>query len=216
MDANPTSNPSDARLRAVHIARGSQSGGVVVPTRGRRFRWGDVGLRPGALMALALATVAMSIAAGLVAVAHAEPASNDGQPGPYPDLRYFTEIDAAPYAVGGPPAADFPDQPGVWFVTAQGLNCGIWFRGSFGCVGDIPGAPAGVNKIGWITGDARVHYDWTMAVRFPPSRGTLSIPPLTFIESEGTKCATTFDGSTYCERGPWRLLITATHTLLNG
>jgi hypothetical protein len=143
-----------------------------------------------------------------VGAAHAEPAPGDSRPHPYPELRYFTQIDAAPYIS--------PGGQGAWFVTAQGLNCGIWFRGSFGCVGPIPGAPGGVDKIGWITGDTRVHYDWTMAVRFPPPAGALTIPPLSYIESEGTSCGTALDGSTYCERGPWRLLITPTRTWLNG
>lgn len=139
------------------------------------------------------------------AEAHADPEDpND----PYPQLRYFTEISTDPYQVPG---------QGVWFVTANGLNCGIWWRGSFGCTGDqIPGAPAGTQQIGWMTGDARVHFDWTMAVRFPSARGTQSIPPLSFIQSEGTSCGTTVAGDTYCERGPWRMLITSTHTWING
>ena len=140
----------------------------------------------------------------------------DHTPHPYPDLRYFTEIDAAPYAMSDPPGASLPNQPGYWFTTAQGLNCGIWFRGSFGCVGQIPGAPAGIDKMGWITGDTRVHYDWTLAIRFPPPQGSTPIPPLSLISVEGTTCATTVDLSTYCERGPFRFLITPTHTWLNG
>jgi hypothetical protein len=156
---------------------------------------------------LTIIGVVATVMTGLVPPAYAEPASGDSRPNPYPELRYFTEIDSAPYSLG---------DSGVWFVTAQGLNCGIWFRGGFGCTGDIPGAPAGVHQIGWIAGDARVHYDWTMAIRFPPSRGSLPIPPLNYIISEGTTCATTFDGSTYCERGPFRFLITPTRTWLNG
>jgi hypothetical protein len=170
--------------------------------QGPRRRLGRIGA------GLAIVSVVASVLTGFVAPAHAEPPSGDPAATPYPELRYFTEIDAAPYAVGDTPAADFPDQPG--------LSCGIWFRGSFGCTGDIPGAPAGIKQIGWITGDARVHYDWTMAIRFPPSRGSMTIPPLTYITSEGTTCATTLDGSTYCERGPFRFMITSTHTWLNG
>lgn len=88
--------------------------------------------------------------------------------------------------------------------------------GSFGCTGSIPGAPPGIDKIGWIAGDTRVHYDWTLAVRFPPSHGSIPIPPLSYISVEGTSCATTVDLGTYCERGPFRFLITPTHTWLNG
>jgi hypothetical protein len=180
--------------------------------RGMRRWLGSIGA------GLAIVSVVASVLTGFVAPAHAEPASGEPAATPYPELRYFTEIDAAPYAVGDTPAADFPDQPGVWFVTAQGLTCGIWFRGSFGCTGDIPGAPAGITRIGWITGDTRVHYDWTLAIRFPPtqSQGLMTIPPLTYITIEGTTCATTLDGSTYCERGPFRFMITPTRTWLNG
>ena len=155
--------------------------------------------------AVAVALAVLLTCGGPVAVA--DTISNDPRPDPYPQLRYFTAIDAGPYSVPG---------QGVWFVTAQGQHCGIWFRGSFGCNGEIPGAPANVHHIGWMAGDTRVHYDWTMAVRFPPTRGALSIPPLSYISSEGTSCGTTLDGSTYCERGPWRLFITPTQTWLNG
>jgi hypothetical protein len=76
-------------------------------------------------------------------------------------------------------------------------------------------APPNVRQIGWIAGDAKVHYDWTLDYRFPKSQGTQSIPPLNYIESQGTSCATTVDGGTYFERGPWRLYITPTRTWLN-
>jgi hypothetical protein len=163
-------------------------------------------LHAGLVVVFAIAAVMASLTTD--ALAHAEPGSGDAPTDPYPDLRYFTQIDAEPYTL--------PDGQGVWFLTAQGLNCGIWFRGSFGCAGDIPGAPAGTQHIGWLAGDTRVHYDWTVPVRFPQSRGSLAIPPLSYVESQGTSCATRVDGATYCERGPWRLLITADHTWLNG
>ncbi|EHB58510.1 hypothetical protein MycrhDRAFT_0946 [Mycolicibacterium rhodesiae JS60] len=148
--------------------------------------------------------------------AHAEPMPGEA-PSPYPNLAYFSEIDATPYALSDPPGASLPDQPGYWFTTAQGLTCGIWFRGSFGCSGAIPGAPAGIQQIGWITGDTRAHYDWTLAIRFPQGRnGTATIPPLSFIKVEGTTCATTVDLGTYCERGPFRFLISPDRTWLNG
>jgi hypothetical protein len=175
----------------------SAGGGRAVPMHAR------FGAR-GVLAVIGVAGTAMT---GFVAPAHADPPAGEAPSAPYPELRYFTEIDSAPY---------FLDNSGVWFVTAQGLNCGIWWRGSFGCTGDIPGAPAGVHQIGWITGDARVHYDWTMAIRFPSSQGSLTIPPLNYITFEDTTCATTLDGSTYCERGPFRFFITPTNTWLNG
>src|SRR5882757_11007417 len=116
--------------------RGRVRGGMMISAlgwhgdfRGMRRWLGSIGA------GLAIVSVVASVLTGIVAPAHAEPASGQPAATPYPELRYFTEIDAAPYAVGDTPAADFPDQPGVWFVTAQGLSCGIWFRGSFGCTG---------------------------------------------------------------------------------
>lgn len=176
-------------------------GGHVIPSGGqtppRR-------LRSGIKSVMVSTSGAIAILLYFTASVAAEP-----QPAadPYPKLRYFTKIDVEPYRA---------DDGRYWFVTAQGLTCGIWFRGSFGCSGDIPGAPPDVHKIGWINGDTRVHYDWTMATRFPPPQGSLGIPRLNYIESDGTSCATTVDDSTYCERGPWRMLITPTHTWLNG
>lgn len=155
----------------------------------------------GALTVLQVAGLLVMGSAG----AHAEPTEDPNDP--YPDLQFFTETSADPYRLPG---------QGVWFVTPQGLNCGIWYRGSFGCAGAIPGAPPDVHQIGWIAGDTRVHYDWTLGVRFPGAHGMLPIPPLNYIESEGTTCAATVDGGTYCVRGPWRLFITPTHTWLNG
>lgn len=175
----------------------------------------DCTLRPSRWAMVAGLCVAMTslVPAG---GAHAAPDAA-GQPGPnYPDLRYYTQIDSAPYAQSDPAGVTLPNQAGYWFTTPQGLNCGIWFRGSFGCSGAIPGAPGNVHQIGWITGDTRVHYDWTLATRFPPTQGSRTIPSLSYISVDGTMCATTIDNSTYCERGPWRLLISTDRTWLNG
>lgn len=166
--------------------------------------------------AIRITAACCMLAAALTAHAHASPSPTEEPTPNYPDLRYFTQIDSAPYAQSEPSGATLPDQPGYWFITAQGLSCGIWFRGSFGCSGAIPGAPTNVHQIGWITGDTRVHYDWTLSSRFPRPLGSAPIPPLSFINVEGTKCGTTSDNSTYCERGPWRMLVTADHTRING
>lgn len=169
-----------------------------------------------ALFAAVLALVMLVWQLPLPSVSWADAnAMGPGNTPNYPQLRYFTEIDPSPYAMSDPPGVSLPDQAGYWFVTAQGVDCGIWFRGSFGCIGPIPGAPQGVDKIGWITGDTRVHYDWTLAIRFPPTRGATTIPPLSAITVDGTTCATTLDLSTYCERGPFRFMITPTYTWLN-
>jgi hypothetical protein len=124
---------------------------------------------------------------------------------PFPDIKYYDRVDARPFAVPG----------GVWFLTPNGQNCGIWRRGSFGCTGSIPGAPQGTRHIGWIDGDRAVHYDWTVAVRFPNSKAQLPLRPFSVITHEGTTCAITPAGGTYCERGPMRFLVEATKTWLS-
>jgi hypothetical protein len=135
----------------------------------------------------------------------APPPPPEPEPNPWPDIRYYDELDANQFALPG----------GVWFVSPTGQNCGIWGRGNFGCSGHIPGAPPGVSHIGWINGDRAVHYDWSMAVRFPPTQAQQSLPPRSFIEHEGTTCAVTPDNRTYCERGPMRFAIEPTKTWLS-
>ncbi|OBB27162.1 hypothetical protein A5792_25440 [Mycolicibacterium peregrinum] len=146
--------------------------------------------------------VALTLLSGSYTAA-AEPAP--AAVSPFPDIDYYDRVDALPFAVPG----------GVWFLTPNGQNCGIWRRGSFGCAGPIPGAPQGTQHIGWIDGDRAVHYDWTVAVRFPNSQAQLPLSPFTAITHEGTTCAITPAGGTYCERGPLRFLIEATKTWLS-
>lgn len=104
---------------------------------------------------------------------------------------------------------------GVWFSTPLGLNCGIWDRGSFGCVGDIRGAPPGTTNIGWVNGNVVTRYDWLLGVQFPAGRAERELPPRSYIEYNGTRCATMADSSTYCARGPFRFFVTPTRTWLS-
>ena len=133
------------------------------------------------------------------------PAPEPEEPNPWPDIRYYDKLNANIFALPG----------GVWFLAPAGQTCGIWGRGNFGCTGDIPGAQPGVRHIGWINGDRAVHYDWSMAVRFPGTQAQQSLPPRSFIEHEGTKCAVTPDNRTYCERGPMKFVIEPTKTWLS-
>lgn len=135
----------------------------------------------------------------------APPPPVDPGPNPWPDIRYYDELDANGFALPG----------GVWFLSPTGLTCGIWGRGNFGCAGDFPGAPPGVSHIGWINGDRDVHYDWSMDARFPGTQAEQPLPVRSFIEHEGTKCAVTPDSRTYCERGPMRFVIEPTKTWLS-
>ena len=141
---------------------------------------------------------------GTVATAQADPPPQ-ADPDPFPDIRYYDQLDAGSFAQPG----------GVWFTAPTGQNCGIWGLGNFGCAGDVPGAPAGVGHIGWINGDRAVHYDWSVAVRFPATQAQQPLPARSKITHEGTTCAVTPDGRTYCERGPMRFVIEPTKTWLS-
>jgi hypothetical protein len=104
---------------------------------------------------------------------------------------------------------------GVWFSSPLGLNCGIWDRGRFGCTGDIRGAPPGTTSIGWLNGNIVTRHDPLLAALFPPGRAERDLPPRSYIEYNGTRCATMADSSTYCSRGPFKFFVTPTGTLLS-
>ncbi|WP_202915681.1 hypothetical protein [Mycolicibacterium sp. CBMA 234] len=141
--------------------------------------------------------------------AHAEPSGGPAQ-SPFPDanliMRYYDLVHYDDYFIDG--------VGGVWFSTPLGLNCGIWDRGSFGCTGDIRGAPPGTSRIGWITGQIEPRYDPALAVQFPPGQAQRDLPPHSYIEYNGTRCATMADLSTYCSHGPFRFYVTPTRTWL--
>ena len=159
------------------------------------------------------ATMAMSAIVFVLSgapAAGAEPGA-DPMKGPYPSaafiLSHYTKVKYDDYftdAVGG-----------VWFTTPLGLNCGIWDRGSFGCTGDIPGAPPGTTNIGWVNGNIVMRYDWLLGVQFPPGRAQRDLPPRSYIEYNGTRCTTMADTSTHCSRGPFQFLITPSRTWLS-
>jgi hypothetical protein len=154
---------------------------------------------------------ALALASKGVYVAHADPPP-DGPTSPFPDMTvvrdFYTEL---------PPEQFFiPGQYGVWFLTPNGVNCGIWDRGGFGCVGDIPGAPPGVNNIAWFNGNRAVHYGWTAAIQFRPGQAQVPLPPRSFVSFNSTNCVVTSDGNTYCEHGPFRFLMTPSGTWFKG
>ncbi|MDT5110748.1 MAG: hypothetical protein QOK33_2242 [Mycobacterium sp.] len=151
------------------------------------------------------AATAVLLALNGSATAWADPAPPEAAPDPFPDIRYYDEVDANSFALPG----------GVWFSSPTGQNCGIWGLGNFGCAGDLPGAPPGTDHIGWINGDRAVHYDWSMAARFPATQAQQELPPRSKITHEGTTCAATPDGRTYCERGSLRFVIEPTKTWLS-
>lgn len=140
----------------------------------------------------------------------AEP--NNGSPSsPYPAtyliLDYYEKVKYDDYFTSS--------SGGVWFSTPLGLNCGIWDRGSFGCTGDIRGAPPGTTNVGWVTGNLVTRYDWLLGVQIPPGRAERELAPRSYIEYNGTRCATMADSSTYCMHGPFRFFVTPTRTWLS-
>lgn len=160
-----------------------------------------------------LAAIAFSSALTLTGANEAMADPPPSAPGsPFPDMNvvrsYYTQLPAEQFFI--------PERYGVWFLTPSGVNCGIWDRGGFGCVGDIPGAPPGVNNIAWFNGNRAVHYGWTAAIQFRPGRAQLPLPPRSYVSYNSTDCVVTSDGNTYCEHGPFRFLMTPTGTWLKG
>ena len=141
---------------------------------------------------------------------HAEPDDTGSPTSPFPVtnliLNHYEKVRYDDYFTSS--------SGGVWFTAPLGLNCGIWDRGSFGCTGDIRGAPPGTHNIGWITGQIEPRYDLALGAQIPPGRGERELSPRSFIEYNGTRCATMADTSTYCQRGPFRFFVTPTRTWL--
>jgi len=161
------------------------------------------------LRGLAVISCAIAQVFATSGTSHAEP--NGGDPSsPFPAsyflLRYYDKVNPYDYFTNS--------AGGVWFSTPLGLNCGIWDRGAFGCAGDIRGAP-GTTNIGWVSGQIRMRTDPGFALLTPPGRAERDLPPRSYIEYNGTTCATMADTSTYCSRGQFRFFVTPTHTWLS-
>lgn len=152
------------------------------------------------MAAIGLAT---GLAIGTSTPGHADTAA-DAPASPFPDTAqissWYTPVDPGEFVI--------PDHPGVWFLTPSGLSCGIWPWGSFGCAGDIPGAPPGDTHIAWFNGNRSVHHGWTAAIQFPAGQAQRPLPVRSFITYESTTCAITPEGNTYCGHGEFKLLIT--------
>lgn len=156
----------------------------------------------------ALAVLCSSVVAS-APTALAEPNSgSDTSPYPaaYLILDYYDKVKYDDYFTSS--------SGGVWFSTPLGLNCGIWDRGAFACQGDIRGAP-GITNVGWVSGQIRMRTDPSFVVLTPPGRSQRELAPRSYIEYNGTRCATMADTSTYCSRGPFRFFITPTRTWLS-
>lgn len=156
---------------------------------------------------------AVGLAFAVVAPGHADDSLlGDAPPTPFPDMTVIT----AYYTQKTPEEFFLPDRPGVWFLSPTGLNCGMWNWGSFGCSGDIPGAPPDDRHIAWFNGNRGVHHGWTAAIQFPPGQAQRALEPLTYVTFEQTTCAATLEGNTYCAHGPFGLYMTHERTWYKG
>jgi hypothetical protein len=153
----------------------------------------------------------IELAVGAAVPGRAEPPV-DAPTSPFPEMSHIT----AWYTRLEPDEFFISDHSDVWFLSPSGLNCGIWFWGSFGCTGDIPGAPPGDNHIAWFNGNRAVHHGWTAAIQFPAGQAQRTLPPRSYVTYNSTTCATTPDGNTYCEHGDFKLFITPTGTWSKG
>lgn len=169
-----------------------------------------LGREKGGRWAAVLTGFSIALAATTPA-AMAEPGVDHTNNNPYPDidqiLRSYAPVRHDDYFTHS--------AAGVWFSTPLGLNCGIWDRGSFGCSGDIRGAPPGTANIGWVNGNIVTRHDWLLKVQTPPGAAERELPPRTYIAYNGTTCATMPDTSTYCSRGPFKFFVTPTVTWLS-
>lgn len=160
---------------------------------------------------LAASVSAIGLAFGTLPAGHADPAG-DAPASPFPTVEHIMDW----YIRQEPEKFFIPDHPGVWFLSPAGHNCGIWDKGSFGCAGDIPGAPPESNHIAWFNGNRAVHHGWTAAIQFPPGQADQPLPPRSYVTYNSTTCAITPNGSTYCEHGAFKFLMTETETWFKG
>src|SRR5690625_3884528 len=136
---------------------------------------------------------------------------SDAPPSPYPDQALIVTS----YDHLEPSQFFTASTAGVWFLSPLGLSCGIWDRGSFGCTGDIRGAPPGTNHIGWVNGNIVTRYDQydpLLPFQFPAAQADRTLPTRSYVTYNGTTCATMADTSTNCPRGPLKVLLPPPHT----
>lgn len=204
---------------------GSESRGRQMDRPTRHRRW------------LGIITMVLGVVLGTAPMGHAQPTSDGDQTGtdqtgevqvqrpkeaeptgadfsPFPEYEIILDS----YTQRNP--ADFftASHEGVWFMTPLGLNCGIWDRGSFGCTGDIRGAPPGTTEIGWQNGNIVTRYDANdplFRIKFAHGQAEQALPLRNYVSYNGTTCATMSDTSTYCVRGPFKFFVTPTRTWLS-
>jgi hypothetical protein len=129
-----------------------------------------------------------------VGVGAAAPAAAVPTERPYPDITQFKRvIDLEKFKV--------IDKEGIWFSTPVGQHCGIADDGSYGCSGDLPGAPPGENEVAWFPGDPSPRLYHTDEPRFDSGTGQSIINMRTYVEFRGSRCGVTENSAIYCMHG---------------
>jgi hypothetical protein len=160
---------------------------------------------------LVIAALSVVISVGTAAQGDADE-PKDTAPDPFPASATIT----AWYTQQSPVDYFTAASPSVWFASPSGLTCGIWDLGSFGCTGEIPGAPPDDNHIAWFNGNRAVHHGWTAAIQFPAGQAERTLPPRSYVTFNSTTCAITPDSNVYCGHGAFEFLITPQGTWLKG
>ena len=133
--------------------------------------------------------IIVTIATAFAGTANAMPAQS-----PYPDSSGYRSVSSTwIYRV--------VNEDGVWFTSPVGMRCGIGDDGSYGCSGNLPGAPAGQNEVAWFVGDPFPRLYHTEEPRFSSPAAQTILPERTYIEHRGSRCATTRDSGIYCIHG---------------
>jgi hypothetical protein len=134
------------------------------------------------------------LAYAVIGLGATAPASAAPVQSPYPDItQYERAVDLEKFKV--------IDEDGIWFTTPVGQYCGIGEDGSYGCSGDLPGAPPGDNEVGWFPGDPFPRLYHTDESRFASGRRQLILQGRTYVEYRGSRCAVTMESGIYCMHG---------------
>lgn len=151
-------------------------------------------------------------AAGLLAftvgLSSITPAAATDQAG-YPDIDGFHPVSSTfIYQV--------TNRTGVWFTTPLGIRCAIEEDGSFGCSGDLPGTPPGIDEVAWFTGDPFPRLYHAVSPRFSSGELQTIVPESSFIGYRGSRCAVTRASAVYCISGhdpDSQIMVTSASTL---
>lgn len=87
---------------------------------------------------------------------------------------------------------------GIWLTTPLGLRCGIEPSGAYGCSGELPGVPPGINEVAWFPGDPYPRLYQTDKPRFDSGRAQTILFMRQYIEYRGSRCAVDHEAAIYC------------------